>query len=138
MSTRINATVSGLLVYLNTDLRMAAVISRDGLRKAHDAELRVGCHPYAVATAWVPAALLPALAPAMIDPADAEMIEDFMDWSDDVFERYTEHSGEESIASSAQQVAVITDARMCDELNIVMHAEDAAAARAEAGRMMTN
>ena len=84
---------------------------------AHDAEIRIGCHPYASATAWTPAALLPTLTPATIDPADALMIEDWADWCDDVFARHAEHHAEESIASSAQQAGAITDTRYLDEVN---------------------
>ena len=113
----IHATDSGLLVLIDEDTSMSAAITIDGLRLAHDAEIRIGCHPYASATAWTTAALLPTLAPATIDPADELMIEDWLDWCDDVFARYEENSGEESIASSAQQTGAITEARYLDEVN---------------------
>ncbi len=113
----INATDTGLLVYIDADTGMCAGITIDGLRLAHDAEIRIGCHPYASATAWTSTALLPTLSPATIDPADALMIEDWSDWCDNVFARYEEHSGEESIASSAQQTGAITEARYLDEIN---------------------
>ncbi len=113
----IHATDSGLLVLIDEDLGMAACIGPAGLRLAHDAEIRIGCHPYASATAWTPAALLPTLAPATIDPADELMIEDWLDWCDDVFARYEDNSSEESIASSAQQTGAITEARYLDEVN---------------------
>ena len=112
----IHATDSGLLVLIDEDTSMSAAITIDGLRLAHDAEIRIGCHPYAGATAWTSIALLPTLAPATIDPADA-LIEDWADWCDDVFARYEERSGEESIASSAQQTGAITEARYLDEVN---------------------
>lgn len=113
----IHTTDSGLLILIDEDTSMSAAITIDGLRLAHDAEIRIGCHPYASATAWTPAALLPTLAPATIDPADALMIEDWADWCDNVFARYEERSGEESIASSAQQTGAITEARYLDEIN---------------------
>ena len=113
----IHTTDSGLLVLIDEDTSMAAAITIDGLRLAHDAEIRIGCHPYASATAWTSIALLPTLATAFIDPADALMIEDWSDWCDNVFARYEERSGEESIASSAQQTGAITEARYLDEVN---------------------
>jgi len=113
----IHTTASGLLVLIDEDTSMAAAITIDGLRLAHDAEIRIGCHPYASATAWTSTALLPTLAPATIDPADALMIEDWADWCDNVFARYEERSGEESIASSAQQTGAITEARYLDDVN---------------------
>ncbi len=122
----INATDTGLLVYIDADTGMAAAITIDGLRLAHDAEIRIGCHPYASATAWTSTALLPTLAPATIDPADELMIEDWLDWCDDVFARYEERSGEESIASSAQQIGAITDVRHLAEVNETLAAEQAA------------
>ena len=90
----IHTTASGLLVLIDEDTSMAAAITIDGLRLAHDAEIRIGCHPYASATAWTSTALLPTLAPATIDPADALMVEDWLDWCDDVFARYEESGGE--------------------------------------------
>ena len=110
---------SGLLVYMDAKTMMAACIDIAGLRvaHAHARDVAVGCHPYASATAWTSTALLPTLAPATIDPADALMVEDWLDWCDDVFARYEEHSGEESIASSAQQTGAITEARYLDEVN---------------------
>lgn len=113
----IHTTASGLLVLIDEDTSMSAAITIDGLRLAHDAEIRIGCHPYASATAWTSTALLPTLAPAIIDPADALMVEGWLDWCDDVFARYAEHSGEESIASSAQQTGAISDARYVAEVN---------------------
>ena len=122
----INATDTGLLVYIDADTGMAAAIGIDGLRLAHNADLAVGCHPYATASAWISNAMLPTLAPATIDPADELMIEDWSDWCDDVFERYAEHSGEESIASSAQQTGCISDARFADEVNLALAREELA------------
>jgi hypothetical protein len=46
------------------------------------------------------------------------IVDDWCEWCDDVFARHAEHGAEESIASSAQQVGVITDARFCDEVNV--------------------
>jgi hypothetical protein len=122
----IHATDSGLLVLIDEDTSMSAAITIDGLRLAHDAEIRIGCHPYASATAWTSIALLPTLATAFIDPADALMIEDWLDWCDDVFARYEDNSSEESIASSAQQTGAITEARYLDEVNATIAAEQAA------------
>ena len=113
----INATAAGALVYIDADTRMAAALTMNGLRIAHAADITIGVHPYATATAWTPAAMLPTLAPAMIDPADALMVEDWLDWCDDVFARYAEHHAEESIASSAQQTGAVTEARYIDEVN---------------------
>lgn len=122
----INATDTGLLVYIDADTGMAAAIGIDGLRLAHNADLAVGCHPYSAATWWHPIALLPTLAPAMVNPADAAMVDDWIDWCDDVFARYAEHSGEESIASSAQQTGCISDARFADEVNLALAREELA------------
>ena len=109
---------SGLLVYMDAETMMAACITIDGLRLAHDAEIRIGCHPYASATAWTPIVLLPTLAtPAVMAPDDAPIAEDWLDWCDDVFARHAEHHAEESIASSAQQTGAITDTRYLDEIN---------------------
>lgn len=116
-TSTIHATASGLLVYIDADTGMAACIGPAGLRLAHDAALTVGCHPYATATALTSAALLPTLTTATIAPADALMVEEWLDWCDDVFARYEEHSADESIASSAQQTGAITDARYIDEVN---------------------
>ena len=80
----------------------------------------------ATASAWISNAMLPTLAPATIDPADELMIEDWSDWCDDVFERYEEHSGEESIASSAQQTGTISDALFADEVNLSLAREELA------------
>ena len=114
----IHATASGLLVLIDEDTSMSAAITIDGLRLAHDAEIRIGCHPYASATAWTSTALLPTLTTTGPDSiADQLMIEDWSDWCDNVFARYEEHSGEESIASSAQQTGAITEARYLDEVN---------------------
>ena len=122
----INATDTGLLIYIDADTGMAAAIGIDGLRLAHNADLAVGCHPYATASAWISNAMLPTLAPAMVNPADAAMVDDWIDWCDDVFERYAEHSGEESIASSAQQTGCISDARFADEVNLALAREELA------------
>ena len=122
----INATASGLLVFIDADLGMAACIGPAGLRLAHDAALAVGCHPYATATAWTSIALLPSLTTATITPADALMVEEWLDWCDEVFARYEEHSADESIASSAQQTGAITDARYIDEVNGAIAAAQAA------------
>ena len=113
----IHTTANRTLIYCDSETRMSAAITRDGLHLAHAAEIRIGCHPYAGATAWTSTALLPTLSPATIDPADALMVEDWLDWCDDVFARYEERSGEESIASSAQQTGAITEARYLDEVN---------------------
>ena len=122
----INATDTGLLVYIDADTGMVAAIGIDGLRLAHNADLAVGCHPYSAATWWHPIALLPTLAPAMVNPADAAMVDDWIDWCDDVFARYAEHSGEESIASSAQQTGCSSDARFADEVNLALAREELA------------
>ena len=47
----IYSTDSGLLMHIDAETCMAAAITIDGLRLAHDAEIRIGCHPYASATA---------------------------------------------------------------------------------------
>ena len=120
----INATDSGLLVYIDAETQMAACIGIDGLSIAHARDLTVGVHPYATATAWTAKAMLPTLAPAMVNPADLLMVEDWIDWCDDVFARYAEHSDAESIASSAQQTGAITDARYIDEVNATIAAEE--------------
>lgn len=103
---------------------MVAAIGMDGLRLAHNADLAIGTHPYASATAWTPVALMPTLGPAMVSANDAPMVEDWMEWCDDVFARFAEHGAEESIASSAQQVGAITDARYCDEVNVALAREE--------------
>ena len=122
----INATDTGLLVYIDADTGMCAGITIDGLRLAHNADLAVGCHPYARATTWIAEALQPVLAPAMVNPADAAMVDDWIEWCDDVFARYAELSGEESIASSAQQTGCISDARFADEVNLALAREELA------------
>ena len=113
----INMTAEGHLIYADDETGMAAALTLNGLRIAHAADITIGVHPYATATAWTPSALLPTLAPAFIDPADALMVEDWLDWCDDVFARYAEHHAEESIASSAQQTGAVTEARYLDEVN---------------------
>jgi len=113
----INATASGSLIYIDAETRMAAALTLNGLRIAHEADIALGVHPYATATAWTSRDMLPRLTPATIDPADALMVNDWCDWCDDVFARYAEHHAEESIASSAQQTGAVTEARYLDEVN---------------------
>lgn len=121
----IQQTDTGLLVYTSDDCDFAACITLNGLRTAHDSDLRIGCHPYSGATAWVSKALLPTLRIAIMPLGFGEMVDDWMEFCDDVFARYAEHSTEESIASSAHQVGVI-GAEVSSEveaINAAMHAE---------------
>lgn len=120
----IKMTPAGNLVYTDHDSHVSAVITVPGLRMAHDRDLAIGCHPYAAATAWVATVLLPRLSPAPITGNDAMIVADWCEWCDDVFARYAKHSAEESIASSAQQTGVITDARFCDEVNASLAEEE--------------
>jgi len=120
------ATATGLLIYIDHETKMAACINPSGLRVAHDRDLAVGCHAYASPTAWVAVAMLPTHTVADISPDDAPIVADWCEWCDDVFARHAEHSAEESIASSAQQVGVITDARFCDEVNVTLAREELA------------
>lgn len=113
-----------MLVYVNNDAGISASIFLHGLRTAHNADLGVGCHPYASATAWTSVSLLPTLAPVDISAEDLPIVEDYLEWCDDVFARYEEHSADESIASSAQQTGAITDARFADEVNVQLARED--------------
>ena len=115
-----------MLVYVNDDAGLSASIFLSALRTAHNADLGVGCHPYASATAWTSTTLLPTLAPVDISAEDMPSVEDYLDWCDDVFARYEEHSGEESIASSAQQTGCISDARFADEVNLALAREELA------------
>ncbi len=121
----IHTTANGTLIYCDSETRMSAAITRDGLHLAHNAELAVGCHPYAGATAWTAIALLPTLASATTVPAEDLVVNDWLDWCDDVFARYAECHAEESIASSAQQAGAITSARYLDEVNATLAAEEA-------------
>lgn len=121
----IHTTANGTLIYCDSETRMSAAITRDGLHLAHNAELAVGCHPYAGATAWTAIALLPTLASATTVPAEDLVVNDWLDWCDDVFARYAECHAEESIASSAQQTGAITSARYLDEINATIAAEEA-------------
>jgi len=113
----INMTAEGHLIYADDETGMAAALTLNGLRIAHAADITIGVHPYATATAWTSPDMLPRLTPATIDPADALIVDDWCDWCDDVFARYAEHSSEESIVSSAQQTGAITEARYLDEVN---------------------
>ena len=121
----IHTTANGTLIYCDSETRMSAAITRDGLNLAHNAELAVGCHPYAGATAWTAIALLPTLAPATTVPAEDLVVNDWLDWCDDVFARYAECHAEESIASSAQQTGAITSDRDLAKINASLAAEDA-------------
>jgi len=121
----IHTTANGTLIYCDSETRMSAAITRDGLHLAHNAELAVGCHPYAGATAWTAIALLPTLASATTVPAEDLVVNDWLDWCDDVFARYAECHAEESIASSAQQTGAITSDRDLAKINASLAAEDA-------------
>jgi hypothetical protein len=121
----IHTTASGLLIYIDADTGMAACVGIDGLRIAHARELAVGCHPYAIVTAWIGVDMLPTITEAPVNVAEDAVVLDWCDWCDDVFARYAEHSAEESIASSAQQAGAITSARYLDEINATLAAEEA-------------
>ena len=112
-----------LLVYLDTDSKFAAVITSPGLHSAHNADLGVGCHPYARATTWQPVSLLPTLVPAIIAEADEPIVADWCEWADDVFALYAEDQGK-SLAECAQSTGNITDARFADEVNVALARED--------------
>ncbi len=113
----INMTAEGHLIYADDETGMAAALTLNGLRIAHAADITIGVHPYATATAWTSTALLPTVSLTMFTSTDALIVDDWCDWCDDVFARYAEHSSEESIVSSAQQTGAITEARYLDEVN---------------------
>jgi hypothetical protein len=117
--TTLFVTASGLLVHIDTDAGFAACIGLAGLHLAHNADIAVGCHPYAVATAWIGVALLPTLAPADIAAADAAMVADWTSWADDVFALAADDASL-SLASSAQLTGNVTDARSADEVNVAL------------------
>ena len=118
---------SDMLIYVNRDTGFAACINRSGLLKAHDIDLAIGCHPYAMATAWVSVALLPTTAPVDVSAAEDPITEDWLEWCDDVFAAYADNHGAMSIASAAQDTGVISDARFADEVNASLRAETRAA-----------
>ena len=118
---------SDLLIYINHDTKFAACINRAGLLKAHDMDIAVGCHPYAMTTAWISVALLPTTTPAEVSAADGPITEDWLEWCDDVFAAYGDKRGGMSIASAAQETGVISDARFADEINASLRAENRAA-----------
>jgi hypothetical protein len=119
-ATTLFATASGLLVHIDADAGQAACIGLAGLRLAHSADIAVGCHPYAVATAWIGVvALLPTLAPADIAEADAAMVADWAEWADDVFALAADDTSL-SLASAAQMTGNVDNARFADEVNVAL------------------